>query len=299
MIALLLAGCQAEPVDDFIMGVNYPWHHYGLDFGESAWGDYGIDSDRDRVSDDLEELSSAGVEAVRWFLFADGRASPMLGEDDMPVGLSEAFYADLDASLVLAEAADIQILFVLFDYCWLLPAEMVDGVQLFGRSVVMTDPARRAALEGEVLRPLLQHVGDHPAILGWEVMNEPEWVLGDALALDPAIDDFIAVIREESSLPVTLGAASRETLGRWSGRGLDWLQVHDYDDPTTLPAASELASEPVLLGEFATAWEDEASVLDVAWRGDYIGAWGWSYRGDDAASALDLDALRDWRPPRE
>lgn len=297
VVAAALAGCSAER-SAFTVGVNYPWHRYGIDFGETAWGAHGVDHSYSRVEDDLRALSGAGVEAVRWFLFADGRAAPDFSADGTPTGLSESFYRDLDAALSIADDADIQILFVLLDYCWGLPAESSDGVQMFGRGEVLSDARQRAALEDAVLRPLLQHVGDHPAVLGWEVMNEPEWILDDLPEADTAIDDIVAVIRAESALPVTVGSASRQELERrWLGRGLDWLQLHAYTDPLLLPDAAEISADaPILIGEFATAWEDEAAVLDHAWASGYSGAWGWSFRAEDDASDLDLDALAGWAP---
>lgn len=301
MIALLLLACGAGRPDSappFVVGVNYPWRHYGIDFGHNAWGHNGISAHPDSAEDDLAALNGAGVEAVRWFLFADGRAAPSFEADGTPAGLSAAFYADLHAALALADTWGVQVLFVLFDYTWLMPPDTVDGVQLFGRAEVFRDPLKRAALREAVLVPLLEAVGDHPAVLGWEVMNEPEWVIETEPELDGAIDEIVETLHAGSSLPVTVGSASLQELeARWLGRGLDWLQLHCYADPATLPPAAEIGDEPVLIGEFSTAWRDEAALMDVAWSEGYLGAWGWSLSAGDGASDLDLEAVSAWTPP--
>ena len=48
----------------FLFGANYPWHSYGNDFGENAWGHNGVSSARTEVEADFEAMSAMGVRSA-------------------------------------------------------------------------------------------------------------------------------------------------------------------------------------------------------------------------------------------
>ena len=60
----------------YLLGVNYPYYHYGNDFGGNVWGSYGVHdpTTNAEVDADFERMSAMGIRTVRWFVFADGRA---------------------------------------------------------------------------------------------------------------------------------------------------------------------------------------------------------------------------------
>jgi hypothetical protein len=129
----------------YLLGVNYPWLHYGHDFGVTAWGHDGVSFSKSKgiVEADFAYLQSQGVHVVRWFLFGDGRGSPEFGADGAAVGFDEYFYPDLDATLDIAQKHSIYLILVLLDYQLAEKAEDVNGVQIGGRSQIITDPKKR------------------------------------------------------------------------------------------------------------------------------------------------------------
>jgi len=298
-----------DPAEWFLLGVNYPWFHYGHDFGDSGWGYDGVATTRETVDAEFAEIAGAGVRIVRWFTFADGRAAPEFDGDGVPTGLDEQVFADLDAALELAEAHGLFLVPVLLDFWWLGAAEFDGGVQMGGHAGVIADPDRRQALLDTTIEPVLRRYGHHPHVLAWEVINEPEWAmdyfglpwLGDGVegaAMVAFVEQVAALIHEHTWHLATVGSADVDwLLEHWADSSLDLLQFHHYDDaPFAVDVADlDLASAPVV-GEFPTqdAPLPLTATLDLIHGLGHGGAWPWAYADTDDASDLDLAELRTW-----
>lgn len=309
LLCLLLTACASpEPPslgDGFLPGVNYPWHHYGHDFGATAWGHDGVSVATADVDAELALLAAAGVTAVRWFVFGDGRAAPSF-DGGRPTGLDPLFHDDLDAALALLERHDLYLVPVLFDFLWFSDPVDADGVQLGGRSRVATDPALRAALMDAVIAPLASTLAFEPRLLAWEVVNEPEWAMDgraaswlgpgiDGDAMRTFVDEVAAALRASSFAPVTVGSADLESLrDTWVHHDLDWLQFHDYDGAIHTTLAADVDPRPIVVGEFASADVDLSAYLSEAADRGFAGAWPWSLTADDDSSELDLAELAQW-----
>lgn len=292
----------AEP---FLVGLNLPWQRYGCDLGANAWQPGGgvAQPGRTHALDELFALlSDKGVGCLRWFLLCDGRAG--LSGADAPGGPCLDAHArhDLDAALALLDRHRLRAMFVLFDFHWFLPARTVDGVQLGGRGALLADASSRSRVLDGVVTPLVTHAAGHPAVIAWDVLNEPEWVatrIGPLLgraplerdALRGLLGDLVARVREAGRRPVTVGLASPAGLDLVRGLGLDVYQVHWYDrfglDAALTQHASALGLDaPVLLGEFPMRGSalGPGTIVEAAERLGYAGALGWSLLADDAAS---------------
>lgn len=103
-----------------------------------------------------------------------------------------------------------------------------------------------------------------PAILAWEVINEPEWATGrlpfpqQRLArrrMRALVRDVATLVHAQTEHPVTVGSASAATLPLVAGLGLDFYQVHWYDRwrvrfDLGAPAAALRMDRPIVIGEF-------------------------------------------------
>jgi len=238
--------------DYFLLGANYPWKSYGGDFGSNAWGVYGVHTKADEIAGQFKQMADSGLKVVRWFVFTDGRAGVIFDNSGTPSGLHEDVLVDFDAAVGVARDHGVYLVPVLFDFHWMFWAKQEGQVQLGGRSDTITDPVKRAALVENVVIPLLEQYKDEPAILAWEIMNEPEWSIADLPDGSPdnqanavPLADFYALsvavadaVHSKTSAYVTLGSASLKWIKAWTPAfaaahklptlNLDFYQAHYY-----------------------------------------------------------------------
>lgn len=303
--------------------MNYPWLNYGADFGASPWGYSGValEQTRGSVAADFTRISSAGASVVRWFLLCDGR-SGIRYENGIPVGPDDFLFADVAAALDLARESQLRICFSLLDFLWLqAPDEKQrsgDHHATFPSRNALQFAGGREALLQRVLIPLFRKFRSHPALLAWEVVNEPEWAIPEfqrspraALPFAVARTFFAEItqaIHEESGgVPATLGSARLQWLRAWSEIGLDMFQAHYYprlEGDQTLSLAQQLAGlenlpQPLWLGELPA--NDSASpayslqaALTVCRQAGLAGAGVWRWRPPDPG---DSDVAFGWAQP--
>jgi hypothetical protein len=296
---------SGDPLRPFGLGANLPWVTYGCDFGANLWhpqGGLAARPDRARLADLFAELSAHGLGLVRWFLFCDGRAGIGFAADGTPLGLDDRVAPDLDTALRLAADARLGIVLTLLDFHWCRPARIVDDVRLGGHGGTIVDPRQRDALLERVFGPVLRAYGTEPAIAGWDLFNEPEWVtlgLGtahpgtglDAGVMRRFLAEASALAHAEARQPVTVGSASAAWLGLVRGIGLDVYSPHWYDGldarwPLDAPVSALGLDRPAWLGEFPTrgSARDIDALLTQARASGYAGALLWSVLASDAAS---------------
>jgi hypothetical protein len=312
--------------DWYLLGVNYPYYHYGNDFGANAWGSYGVHDPASyaTVDTDFARLSSLGVRTVRWFAFADGRAGITFDEAGLPSGLDEFVFQDFDAALEIAQRHNIGINFVLLDFRFMYDARMENDVQMGGHASVLATPAGQEALVRNVFEPVFRRYANHPSILSWEVMNEPEWTLQDAgyinrdeitqpvtLATFRAFAQLVVdAIHNIAGTYATIGCADAKWAQNWVGLGLDYYQIHFYDwmapystdNLFAMRAESLELDRPIVVGEFPADHSTVAGLrdyLDIWYKHNYAGAWAWSFRADTTWGGPDPTILGAWAEAHE
>jgi hypothetical protein len=294
----------------FFLAVNYPWLHYGCDFGSSPWGHAGISlpESTETVAADFARIKSSGVSVVRWFLLCDGR-SGIRYQNGVPAGPDQGLFKDVTAALDLASESRLQICFSLFDFLWLQVPKRSDPV-FPGRAALQFAGGREALLQ-KILIPLFRKFRSHPALHAWEIVNEPEWAIPEfqpspksALSLASARSFFSEVaqaIHEEALVPATLGSARLAWVRAWSEIGLDHLQAHYYpklERDQDLSLAQQLdgladLARPLWLGELPANDPESpeyslGGALSCCQQAELAGAGVWRWRppepgGNDVA----------------
>lgn len=292
----------------FLTGANLPWLRYGGDFGASAWSPDGGVSRPDQaeaLDGILGRAAARGVTLIRWFTLCDGRAGVALDADGRPTGLDAHVRRDLDTAFAILERHGVRALFVLFDFLLARPGRAVQGVRLFGRRRWLADRNLRGRLLERVVAPLVAHAAGAPGLLGWDVINEPEWATLGAGEWRPwravargamrgFLSEAVPLVRDAGRAPVTVGLASVRGLGLVRDLGLDFHQVHWYDHvdhASTLTRQVEAYGlhTPLLLGEFPTmsSGQPPTAIVSSARRAGYAGALAWSLCAEDAFSSED------------
>lgn len=294
--------------EPFLLGANLPWLSYGNDFGRSEWqpqGGVASGDGQDRLAGALAGLADQGIRCLRWFLFADGRSGIRTDAAGCPLGLDDRVFPDLDRAVATAERAGVKLLFVVFDFHLGLAARWHQQVKLGGRSRWITDGTQRTALLTHVLAPLWHRYGHHPAILGWDLFNEPEWITSGLGGRDPLtsvppwrmrrfLAEMTGMAHRLTDQLTTVGLVTSRGLPLVRGLGLDLFQVHWYDrferqNPLDRPVRRFHLDRPLILGEYPSHHSARApgEIVTTARRNGYAGALAWSLLGRDPASRTD------------
>lgn len=302
----LLLEVQGAPLP-FLEGANLPWLCYGGDFGANAWnpaGGLGKAGKHEELRRHFQELKGRGIHVLRWFLFCDGRAGIRFSRAGTPIGPDNCLFADIDAALETAATEGMKVIFVLLDFLWFDKASMVNGVQTGGRSNTVTGATKQRALRRRILAPLLERYGHSPAILAWDIVNEPEWatrgcgggIIGPSvsfLAMRRFIKRTARLVHRHTGHLATVGLGNAAGLPLVRGCGLDFYQVHWYDRwesvaPLSGPVSELGLDRPLLLGEFPTRNSTRSPEAIVAASRDsgYCGAMAWSLLAEDDFSGI-------------
>jgi hypothetical protein len=295
------------------LGVNLAWptarspvgedmQLYGriLDGGERWFNrlwDIGEEAVASSVRKDFQDIRTVFGEGavVRLWLFADLRSGFTFDDRGNPLEVTARADANMGKLLAIAGEEKVVLIPVLLDFV------MADGVSRTGpdgtwkvgeRADLITDAAKRARLVS-ALEAFVKPHADHPAILAWDVMNEPD---NSVAVVTPAhFADLQSLVRE--LVDAVHRAGGLATVGHrnlpdprdfFRGRvAVDLGQVHYYPfvdtRPNPVPFGSKLGPTfgplPGGWGELQAIEGRAFSQLSAAKRaGHRLFLW-WAWRG--------------------
>ncbi|MCD4785272.1 MAG: cellulase family glycosylhydrolase [Candidatus Eremiobacteraeota bacterium] len=310
----------------FIIGTNWRILEYGQNFGATDWffRGNGVSKHQNYVKQYMEYLSRSGVKVIRVFLLTDGRS--MFDREGHVVGYDDIFKNDVNTLLSLAESNGLKVEFVLLDYLIAGKEEEVNGVWLRGRSKIITDSTLRNEFINNFLVPFLTKYGNHPSVIGFDLMNEPEWIISkedgggwedysdfQTKAKEPIsieqINQFLSQCISNIDLHtqgklITVGV-SCPFHGLLKDLNITHYGLHHYPWMENLNKciAALPVGKPWILEEFPTRNTNTGAIdyynksLDLKGSGAYF----WNYRpnSDDSTVTWDnfnilLEDIRDW-----
>lgn len=256
----------------FINGINLAWIEFGNDMDNFNAG---------RFNQALGQVSKAGGNAVRWWIHVNGSHSPQFNNSGYVSGLSSATIPTLKKALDMARKKNVGLILCLWSFDML----QNQGQNLDATKKLIEDKKYTQAYIQNALVPMVRAVKGHPALIAWEVCNEPEgmtttfgWTYRRTQMR--FVQQFVnliagAIHRQDPNALVTNGSWNLQVVGNVAGCAnfytnevlikaggdelgyLDFYQIHYYphqNDETTSPfhhpATYWNLDKPILIGEF-------------------------------------------------
>ncbi|MEJ5263856.1 MAG: discoidin domain-containing protein [Bacteroidales bacterium] len=145
----------------FASGMNLAWISFANDlnyFNASAF------------TQQCKALSAAGGNTLRWWLHTNGTVSPKFTNDTVS-GITTIEINNLKRALDTAQRYNIRLVLCLWSFDML---QSNAGSGIARNKKLIEDSVATAAYIRNALTPMVNALKDHPAILCWEVCNEPE-----------------------------------------------------------------------------------------------------------------------------
>lgn len=250
----------------FALGANYAWQDWGNDFNDNGW-----DQRYPKLKATLDDMASQGIHSVRWWVFCNMYASPLFTSTDgkgVCTGLPTKWVEHMKEITDYAYSKDMKIYYTFTSF------DVATNTNDFYHGTIIDDLDIRKSFIDNAVTPIVQGLGDNPGVMGWDIINEPEWVISNADHGEPNgkctpyslstmrsfVKDMADCIHKYAKQPVSVGSASMKWLGSqypnfWAGLGLDFYDFHWYDwatpyfNPLKITAASLNLDKPVIIGE--------------------------------------------------
>ena len=277
----------------FFSGTNLAWSDYNSDVGDSP-----LNENAWRKA--VEGTRAAGGNAIRWWLFNNMSQSPEIDQSTHLVsGLKENTIANMKKALDIAEEYGVMVSMCLFSHNlmepnqWGLYSEKLD---ITANEKLFEDEGT-AAFITNVLNPVVKAIGNHNALMTWEVFNEPEGMTSvgwttkklNKAVLQKFTNKIAAAIHTANpELLVSTGSVNIQYQNWWNDSELiaaggeangtlDFFQTHYYpyyqnDDVSPfMNTAAQMAakynydSKPMIIGEFpASGWAGKTYTSSMA-----------------------------------
>nr|AGS52098.1 mannan endo-1,4-beta-mannosidase [uncultured bacterium contig00029] len=263
----------------FISGMNIAWHNFARDVGDAAINGTTF------TNNYLKPIKEAGGNAVRWWLHTDAQVDPKMNMSTGAVtGIGTNTINNMRTVLDSAYKYGIVVSMCLFSFDLLQNDNNKSQDEMDRNYKFLTVPENLDSYITNALRPILEAIGSHPAIMAWEVFNEPEGMSTEhgwatQKIAHSNIMRFTSKIAGEVHRKTTKmattgiheyssGELSRYTEAKLKAAGpdddgyLDFYMVHHYPEywgasgsPFKHPASYWGMDRPILIGEFpARSW---------------------------------------------
>jgi len=197
--------------DLFLSGGNLAWISFANDIGPGH-------RDYSSFADLLLQMHNHGGNAVRWWLHTNGSVTPQFNDSGFVISPGPGTIASLKKALDLAWEREIGVNLCLWSFDML---RLTNSPTVLYRNLdLLNDTTHTRAYINNCLIPMVDSLRGHPAILAWEIFNEPEGMSNEYYfyGRDPhvpmsTIQRFVnlcagAIHREDPQTLVTNGAWS-------------------------------------------------------------------------------------------
>ncbi|WP_240415407.1 hypothetical protein [Paenibacillus periandrae] len=308
-----------EKKASWALGINYAWSNtngFGYDFSDSNWT-----KNWDKIQSDINTMQSKGVKSLRWWVFAGLDKAPLWSGTERGstvTGLPDHWIEHMVAATNYANKQGIKIYWCLLSY------DLALNYNSQTHDDIIDNPDVQTSYINNALIPIIEALKDNTGVMGWDIINEPEWIIRANDGGDPnhdarrvfTLDQLRSFVERNvnqihllgAKQPVSVGSASAKWSGKqysfWTGLGLDFYDFHWYDwytpyfDPSTTDAQSLGLDKPILIGEVmsdpsteysgSTVPKNHQSLAERVHSHGYAGymPWAWSDSQHNASQTI-------------
>ncbi len=149
----------------FMSGSNIAWVNFAGDIGPGS-------TNFARFGEIFSEIHADGGNSMRFWLHTDGTVTPEFNDSGMVIGPGTGAISDLKQILDSAWAHKVGLLLCLWSHDMLRTS--LNTTILNRNKKLLTDTSAIRAYINNALIPMVEGVRGHPAIIAWEIFNEPE-----------------------------------------------------------------------------------------------------------------------------
>ena len=262
----------------FLQGMNIAWitnNTFGNDVGDAK-------ININMFTSHIKKIRKVGGNAVRWWLHTDASHCPKIDASGAVTGIGKRTISNMKQALDTAHAYGVVISMCLFSFDLLQKGtkSSYSDYNFDNNLKFLTVPENIDTYLEKGLKPILEGVGDHPAIMCWEVFNEPEGMIEghgwtptkiDAKHVQRITNKIAGCVHDHSNKMVSTGVhcaddlalykdAALKAAGGIANGTLDFIQLHYYPEwfgqdhsPVHNPKSfwkDKWEDRPVLIGEF-------------------------------------------------
>ncbi|BCE02206.1 endo-1,4-beta-xylanase [Marinicellulosiphila megalodicopiae] len=153
---------MGEPL--YLSGFNIAWFDFASDVGNGV--------DTNQLNQAITDLKQAGGNTLRWWIHTDGYLTPSWN-NGLVSGPGTNFIRDMKTALDIAQQQGVYIVPSLWSFDMLNDNEfrnppVADNYKLLTQNNVLQSYIDNA------ITPMVTQLNDHPALVAWEIFNEPE-----------------------------------------------------------------------------------------------------------------------------
>jgi len=226
----------------FLSGGNLPWIYYGYDFGDHQWNNV-----KSKIEDQLKQTQAAGGNSIRLWVHIQGETTPAFDNNGYVTAPDHQGTLLDDIKDLLDTAQKYNIL--VFPTLWNMAVNQDSHHRLDG---LVRDHRKLQSYIDKVLKPMVTKAKGHPALGGWDIINEPEgMVIPDQSNSDKCFDtralhnsgagwagkkysytDILRFINWQADAIKTADSGALVTMGVWNPKSNtdNFHMVNHYSD---------------------------------------------------------------------